>query len=464
MKNEQIWMFTFLLVLLILPIGSLSGQNNEVQYTITDLAALGLGDLAVAWGINSSGEIGGERITQAGPRPFVFRNQTLTTPYPVVPFAQGGGVVYGINDAGDLVGAAFDSAPAFRHSYLYTRGNATDLHNAFSLGSSSSFATAINTVGDFVGASVTALDSEMSVRRAFVYRNGAFTDLHPLVSFGGAWSEALGINDLGDVVGAAQTAGGDCFHAFLRAGADGSVADLHSTLEAAGLPIGGCESRANGINGNREIVGSVMLESGDFRAFFYSNGAATDLNSLIPSNSGWLLEFANGISNTGQIVGFGRYMGQPRPFLLTHAVAPQIANGAPATVADLLNSPGKYAGRRVMVKGRVRTIPRYSRVPCPDDVPDCNPISGVAVFLEDLNNGETRLPIYQKGSPYGCYYDIRGNYDCRRFVNNTVITLEAVYAKSQEPAQVIGSSSPSTGPSAQKVLKFRDFYFLDVGP
>jgi hypothetical protein len=40
------------------------------------------------------------------------------------------------------------------------------------------------------------------------------------------------------------------------------------------------------------------------------------LNTLIPSNSGWKLQFANDINDSGQIVGRGLLNGQIRGFLL----------------------------------------------------------------------------------------------------------------------------------------------------
>jgi hypothetical protein len=42
-----------------------------------------------------------------------------------------------------------------------------------------------------------------------------------------------------------------------------------------------------------------------------------DLNTLIPAGSGWVLMIATGINSRGQIIGDGRFGGNPRAFLLT---------------------------------------------------------------------------------------------------------------------------------------------------
>lgn len=52
-------------------------------------------------------------------------------------------------------------------------------------------------------------------------------------------------------------------------------------------------------------------------AFLRNDQGAADLNSLIPANSGWLLQEATGINDSGQIVGYGIKDGQIRAFLLT---------------------------------------------------------------------------------------------------------------------------------------------------
>ena len=61
----------------------------------------------------------------------------------------------------------------------------------------------------------------------------------------------------------------------------------------------------------------MYLSDGSARAFLYSGGVVTDLNSMISTDSGWLLKTADDINDMGQIVGTGRLNGSNRMFLLT---------------------------------------------------------------------------------------------------------------------------------------------------
>ena len=54
-----------------------------------------------------------------------------------------------------------------------------------------------------------------------------------------------------------------------------------------------------------------------YHAFVYEGGSMTDLNSLIPAGSGWVLRSATGVNDAGEIVGYGTYQGQLSGFLLT---------------------------------------------------------------------------------------------------------------------------------------------------
>jgi probable HAF family extracellular repeat protein len=89
--------------------------------------------------------------------------------------------------------------------------------------------------------------------------------------------------------------------------------------------LGGTVSVARGINNNGQIVGesyTVVGPAGE-HAFLYSGGVMRDLNALVPSNSGWTLQEASAISNTGLIVGDGlNPNGQADAFLLTPVPEP----------------------------------------------------------------------------------------------------------------------------------------------
>jgi probable HAF family extracellular repeat protein len=76
-------------------------------------------------------------------------------------------------------------------------------------------------------------------------------------------------------------------------------------------------SRAAGINTAGQVVGSSYAAPYTTRAFLYSGGVMTDLNTLLPAGSGWVLQSANAINDHGQIVGQGTHNGQTHAFLLT---------------------------------------------------------------------------------------------------------------------------------------------------
>lgn len=103
-------------------------------------------------------------------------------------------------------------------------------------------------------------------------------------------SKALAVNASGEAVGAAVLNSDFNAHAVLWAG--GQATDLHFGAGAD------ADAEATSINASGVIVGD-----GAGRAFIYQNGTATDLNTLIPADSGVTLTTAASINDKGDIVG-----------------------------------------------------------------------------------------------------------------------------------------------------------------
>ena len=145
----------------------------------------------------------------------------------------------------------------------------------------------------------------------------------------------------------------------IKTGAETSVLDQTGHLTTlANLP-GGANFSGVAINNSGQVVGSQLAlnaliggptadASGNYdfqKAMLYSNGKITDLNSLLPANSGWDLTRATGINDLGQIIGQGTFDGQEMGFVMTPvgAEVPEPGTLAFATLAIVA-----VAGRSMM--------------------------------------------------------------------------------------------------------------------
>ncbi len=160
------------------------------------------------------------------------------------------------------------------------------------------------------------------------------------------YSEALGINDHGQVVGWSyrtttndppSTPSGPEGKAFLY--------EKDAGVPATVLPLnpldGDLYSRARDIDESGRAVGWSRGISGNeaeqFSATLWEDGKVTDLNDLIPADSGWKLIDAYAINESGRIVGSAFKAGnesQLRAFLLTpDTTAPKVVRTAPTADA-----------------------------------------------------------------------------------------------------------------------------------
>ncbi|OYY95520.1 MAG: hypothetical protein B7Y41_03190 [Hydrogenophilales bacterium 28-61-23] len=265
--------------------------------TITNLhtqggSLLGGASGSYAAGINEAGQVVGQALRGDWSAYVPFISTNAGTMVEISPLGGTGGTARDINNAGQVVGGAYTAGNTANHAYVYNTSNATATDiGAQIIGSTTSEARGINDAGQVAGSYYTPAYAQ----RAFFYDGGSVTSI---ATPGGGNAYATGINDSGSVVGSYYTGAYPNIEqrSFLYHGAN--LTDL-GELYAAGRHV-----EANGINNTGQIVGwadSTNLFGQS--AFLYQNGVMTDLNTLIDPASGWLLVNAYAISNAGYIVG-----------------------------------------------------------------------------------------------------------------------------------------------------------------
>ncbi len=154
-------------------------------------------------------------------------------------------VAYGINDAGQVAGAA-QVAAGIGHAFRYTPGiGKVDLNPP---NAAVSDARAINASGQVAGTMVINRQSH-----AFRYTDGV--GVQDLGTGGGLHTLAYAINDQGDVVGDIRTSVWP--HAFIYSDGTGML-DLNTRIDAGS---GWLLTHAYGINSRGEIVGEGLLRT-----------------------------------------------------------------------------------------------------------------------------------------------------------------------------------------------------------
>ncbi|MBC8412839.1 MAG: DUF3466 family protein [Nitrospira sp.] len=182
----------------------------------------------------------------------------------------------------------------------YIAYSSANMQKIGSLGGLNSYAQDINNANQIVGYA----EDTFSFELAFLWSPSS--GMLNLGSLGGFTSRAYAINESAQVAGYSLIQG-DIYHAFIWESATG-MTDLGSL---------GSDSYAYGLNDHGMVVGSSTVNNEE-RAFIWDeNQGMQDLHTLINMNSGWALQRANDINNSGLIAGAGiNPQGQYRAFLL----------------------------------------------------------------------------------------------------------------------------------------------------
>ena len=133
---------------------------------------------------------------------------------------------------------------------------------------------------------------------------------------------AIAINNHGDALydAAPVTYYGDpssVFQAYLRIGSSHNGLSSGTTYTLSG--IGWSMYQAVGLNDAGQVVGMATFTNGGSSyndPILWTRIGEIDLNSLLPNNSGWVLQTVTGIDQLGDIEGVGLYNGVSTQFIL----------------------------------------------------------------------------------------------------------------------------------------------------
>ncbi len=300
---------------------------------------------AGAYGINNLGQIVGWSGPLNGPHAFLWTpggtdgvpaNPQMKDLRTLGAGASWRSMAYDINDASHVVGWSDTDTFRLEHAFLWTPGG-TDgpphnpqMKDLGTLGGDDSAAWGINNSGQIAGWAhfFPGFDSDEGRRAALWDGSGG---IHPIGGLLGGYLDrcttawGMDINEAGQIIGPStlitaehpiDTCSPTQIDAFLWT--PGATNGVPSNPEMKDLgTLGGTVSDALGINNTGQVVGYSRLPGTDaYHAVVWDNALITDMNDLLSSHSGWVLQEARAINDQRWVVGNGLFRGQKRGFLL----------------------------------------------------------------------------------------------------------------------------------------------------
>lgn len=279
--------------------GSFSCGGNDHACAIwsanSNVASLNLGPNVVwsnASAISNDGKVAGTyEVAGIGIRGYVYENGATTT-LNVLPNHDTGSA-YAVSEMSPpiIVGYSANTIIGPTAAVCWQRGNVVPL--SLPIGPNSS-ASGVNSQGQICG----WMGGSVFDRHAFLWSRGRTTDLGAIP--GGSTSSASAINNLSQVCGSG-----------VMRDPSGSGTLVRSFFWSSGVmtPIGVLpgfrNSGASDLNDDSIVVGSCNGGTAPYpdaiHAFVWRDGALRDLNSMVPSNTSLVFQYARAINSTGQI-------------------------------------------------------------------------------------------------------------------------------------------------------------------
>jgi alpha-tubulin suppressor-like RCC1 family protein/uncharacterized membrane protein len=306
-------------------VGAAFGVDRAVFWTNSSSQVVTLQTPATssrALGINDSGQVVGTRVFNGSSHAMFWPDSggggidLGTFGPPIYPLLNSG--AFGINSAGKIVGASEqgnEGGPQYFAAFWASSFDSPSRLNGY-LGNS----YAINDSGQIAG-------SVFDTRRHAAIWPCYYCQPSELIDAADSpGSEAIGINASGQIVGYSTIAGER------RAVFWSNSLSAPVVLGSLGVP-GNLHDTAHSINASGEVVGWCNTDGG-YRAVQWQDSSSQpiDLNTVLPTNSGWVLNQAYGINNAGEIVGSGTLNGVTHAFALLPL---QASNAPPTTVAKI---------------------------------------------------------------------------------------------------------------------------------